>query len=104
MRRWRARHLLTAWVTYWVLLALFALGPAALAFQRASAKPHGKIGVTASFDDDILRLTVTDAAATAWTGAVPFLTAVLWIVVPPLVLWLLWLVLRPRPEEARVRG
>ena len=101
MRRWRARHLLTAWVVYWALLALFALGPAALAFQRASAKPHGKVAVTASYDDGIVRLTVADAASTAWTGAVPFLNAVLWVVGPPLVRWILWLALRPRLEEVR---
>jgi len=106
MRRWRARHLLTAWITYWVLLAAVALGPAVRAHFRILARPHGKENVTASFDSDILRLTVADAASTVWTGAVPFLSAVLWVAVPPLLLWLLWLALRPRSDEspARVRG
>jgi hypothetical protein len=104
MRRWRARHLLTTWIAYWALLALFALGPAALAFQRVSAKPHGKLSVSAGFENDDLYLTVSDAAATAWHGTIPFFAAVLWVVLPPLLLWILWVALRPRPEEVRVRG
>lgn len=101
MRRWRPRHLLVGWITYWLLLALYALGPAALAFQRASDKPHGKLGVTAGFEDDDLYFTVTDAAATIWHAAIPFANAVLWVVLPPLFLWLLWLALGAR-RGARV--
>ena len=101
MRRWRPRHLLLGWIAYWALLALYALGPAALAFQRAADKPHGKIAVSAGLENDDLYLTVTDAAATIWHGATPFASAVLWVVLPPLLLWLLWLGLGSR-RAARV--
>ena len=101
MQRWRPRHLLYAWVTYWVLLALYALGPAALAFQRGTDKPHGKLGATAGFEDDKLYGTITDGAATLWHATIPFTEAVLWVVLPPLILWLLWLALGSR-RAARV--
>ena len=99
-RRWRPRHLLAAWSAYWVLLVAYAIGPAVRAFVRASAEPNAKLTVAATVDDDILRLTVTNAAATVWTGGVPFLAAVLWVAIPPLLLWLLWLGLGARRETA----
>jgi hypothetical protein len=101
MRRWRPRHLLVAWSTYWALLAVYAFGPPTRAFLRASAQPGAKLTVAATVDDDILRLTVTNAAATVWTGGVPFFTAVLWVVLPPLFLWLLWLGLGARRDTTR---
>jgi len=106
-RHRRTRHLLIAWSAYWALLAAYAFGPAVQAFLRASAQPHAKLSVAGTFDDDILRLTVTDAGVTAWTGAVPFLSAVLWVALPPLLLWLLWLGLgarRDRTTAARIGG
>lgn len=79
-----------------MLLALYALGPAALAFQRGMDKPHGKLGASAGFEDDRLYGTITDGAATVWHATIPFAEAVLWVVVPPLLLWLLWMVLGSR--------
>ena len=106
MRRWRPRHLLLGWIGYWLILFLYALGPAALAFQRASNAPHGKLNVSAGFENDDLYLTVMDAAATIWHASIPFMHAVLWLVLPPLLLWLLWLGLGSRRGEGveRVRG
>jgi hypothetical protein len=37
-----------------------------------------------------LRLTVSDATSTLWTGAADVGTLMLWIAGPPLLMWLVW--------------
>jgi hypothetical protein len=95
LSRWRPRHLLIAWTTYWVVTALIALAPAIEAILRrvVPAGAHGN--VNASFNDGLLSLTVDGGGMTAWSGSTHLSTVILWASVPPLLLWLLWLVTRP---------
>ena len=106
MRRWRARHLLYSWIAYWAILFAVVFAPAIRAHFRILAAPHGKESVSAGFDDDILTLTLSDAASTVYSASVPFFTALLWMLGPPMLIWLLWLALRPREGVVgeRVRG
>ena len=112
LRRWRPRHLLLAWIGYWLTLALVSLGPPALTVWRVSRSPsaHGTLNVSAGFGDGLIRLTVAENGATIWDGSASPLTIILWLVGPPLALWLLWLLRRPgrRPahgaEAARTTG
>jgi hypothetical protein len=102
IRRWRAGHLLASWCAYWGALLLGALGPAALAVWRVSQRVTGKnaMGVTASIENGLARLVVTEHGAPAWTGQASLSTIALAIAVPPLVLWVGWLVTRRRPARA----
>jgi len=100
LSRWRAKHLLGAWVAYCVLLVLVKLGPALSAAFRAtnSAPGHGKMDV--SMNDGVFTANVVSDAG-HWTGSASVMSIVLWLCGPPLLLWLLWLVTRRAPTPAR---
>ena len=102
-RRWRARHLLLAWIAYWLVLLAVKLGPALAAAVRAVSSPdgHGKIDV--SSDGGMLTAHITGDAV-AWSGAASLTSIMLWIAVPPLLLWLAWLVSRRAPADATERS
>jgi hypothetical protein len=99
IKHWRARHLLSAWITYWVGLTLVAIGPALLDIWQLS-RTNAKGNASAAFTDGRLALTVQNGTATSWSGTVSLLAALLWIAVPPLVLWIGWMVSRPAPGSA----
>jgi hypothetical protein len=94
-RRMRAWHLLVGWGVYWTALVVVGLGPGLLAAWRVT-DPQGHGAINGSMGDGVLRLTVSDATSTLWTGAASVATLMLWIAGPPLVLWLVWLLSRPR--------
>ena len=91
LRRWRPGHLLLSWGTYWVGLALATLGPALPAILRATS---GQGSITASAGDQGVRLVVSEAGTTLWSGAASVSSIAFWIVGPPLVLWVVWLARR----------
>jgi hypothetical protein len=102
-RRWRARHLLLAWIAYWLVLLVVKLGPALAAAARAVNSPegHGKIDVSSNGG----ALTVhISGDAVAWSGAASLTSIMLWIAVPPLLLWLAWLVTRRAPAAEGERS
>jgi hypothetical protein len=100
--RWRSRHLLLAWVAYWlVLLAAVARSPL-IAVLRALSAPQGHGTMSLSMANAVLTLNVkTDGLS--YTGSSSLTSIALWIAGPPLVLWVLWLVTRPSPIAARER-
>ena len=100
LRRWRAKHLLLAWVVYWVLLVIVGLSPALALIVRALNAPKGLGSIGANVGNGIASLTVSSTAQT-WTGSVSLTSLALWIAGPPLLLWLLWLVTRRAPASAR---
>jgi hypothetical protein len=99
LRRWRPRHLLLAWVGYWIVLALVTLRPAIAAFWRLTSDPDGHGTVDASVGDGILSLSVKDPGGVVWQGSASVMSIVLWFAGPPLLLFLLWLAVRPRATE-----
>ena len=104
LSRWRAKHLLGAWVAYWIALFAVTLSPALVATIRAVSGPagHGKIDVSSDGGSLVARIT---GDGVAWSGSTSLASIALWIAGPPLLLWLVWLVTRrvPAPESERYR-
>jgi hypothetical protein len=102
-RDWGAKHLLIAWSAYWLALGVATLKPALEVLARISrAGAHGQ--VSAGMQDGLLRVTITSAGGSAWTGGIQFSSLVLWLFGPPLLLWLVWAVSRPRRHAASLPG
>jgi hypothetical protein len=102
LRRWRPRHLLIAWIAYWIAFAVVGLGPAVPAILRATRAGNGQGTISLSFANGLLELVVKVRGITTWSGSSHLLPLVLWLVVPPVLLWLAWLSTRRRHEaEAR---
>jgi hypothetical protein len=100
LSRWRAKHLLGAWVLYWIVLVLVKLGSGLLAASRVLSAPKGHGRIDVSMNDGVLTANILGDAV-HWTGSASFMSIVLWLSVPPLLLWLLWLVTRRAPAPAR---
>ena len=100
LNRWRPRQLLLAWIAYWVVLLIVALGPAVVAALPLIAGEKGHGSINASFGDAGLSLTVVRAGATVWQGSVGVLAAALWVAGPPLLLWLAWMWRRARSHTS----
>lgn len=103
--RWR-RGLIASWIAYWVLLALWAIGPAIPIIWRVT-RPGRHGTMSASFGGEGLTFTVSEGASSVWTGTVALGELALWVVVPPLLLLLLWMALARRarstaPDRERV--
>jgi len=96
LRRWRARHLLVAWIVYWVALIVFALHSALGPVARALTGPPGHGSIGASVDNGNFILKVTTDSQT-WTGSTSLTATALWFAVPPLLLFLVWLATRRAP-------
>ena len=100
LRRWRAKHLLIAWIVYWVVLLAVSLRTALGLVARGLMAPgtHGSVG--ASFENNDFILKVTTGTQT-WTSTTSLTSMVLWFAGPPLVLFLVWLVTRRSPVAER---
>ena len=97
--RWRPRHLLLAWIAYWIALVLVTLHPLLHALSRISREDaHGS--VNAGFGDGLLKVNVIEGGQTTWTGSISFLHLVLLVTIPPLVLWLGWVIGASRTNNA----
>jgi hypothetical protein len=99
LRRWRAQHLLAAWVVYWLVLALAVLGRPLRALWHLRQLPDGAGNASVSLGDKGFDGTISVHGATVWHGHVALGVLVAWLVVPPIVLWIVWLATRPRPES-----
>jgi len=99
--RWRPRHLLFAWITYWVVLLLAALGPAIVAALPVIGDEKGHGSINASFGSAGFSLTVLRGSTTVWQGEASVLSIALWLAGPPLLLWLAWMWRRARETSAR---
>jgi hypothetical protein len=95
LKRWRPATLLASWVVYWLLLAVFGLGPAIAAIWRAAHGGNGQSDVRLSFTNGLIKLVVTVAGHSTYSGSIHLLVLGLLIGLPPLVLWSLWLAQRP---------
>jgi hypothetical protein len=100
LRRWRARHLLIAWIVYWVVLLVVSLRSALGMTVRALTGPagHGSIGASVENGNFILKVV---AAGETWTGTTSLTAMALWFAGPPLVLFLVWLATRRAPVAER---
>lgn len=94
--RWRPRHLLFAWIAYWVVLLLVALGPAIVAALPVIGDEKGHGSINASFGSAGFSLTILRGSATVWQREASLLSIALWIAGPPLLLWLAWMWRRAR--------
>jgi hypothetical protein len=101
LRRWRAPHLLGAWIAYWVLLALVALGKPLTLMRQVGALPKGRSSANLGFGDQGFTGKIVADGATLWETNVPVGTVVAWIVIPPLLVWVAWLLSRPRPTPVQ---
>jgi hypothetical protein len=96
LRRWRARHLLVAWIVYWVALLVVSLHSALGPVARALTGPPGHGSIGASVDNSNFILKVTTDGQT-WTGTTSLTAMGLWFAGPPLLLFLVWLATRRAP-------
>ena len=99
LRRWRPRHLLLAWLTYWILALFIALRSALASIWRVTSDPDAHGSISAGITDGVFTLSVTDATGVIWQGGASVASIVLWAAGPPLLLFLLWLSVRPRVPE-----
>jgi hypothetical protein len=96
LARWRPRHLLAAWVAYWIALVGFALAPAIGAAWPILTEPDAHGTISAGFENARLHLTIQRESSTLYSASAHFLTLALWVAVPPLLLWAAWLIRRGR--------
>jgi len=91
---WHPRHLLGAWIAYWIFVVLVGLGPAIPLIWRISrAGGHGVI--TGGAADGAITFAITSGAS-AWTRSLSYGALTLLLVVPPILLWVAWAAARPR--------
>jgi hypothetical protein len=76
LRTWRARHVVTSWIVYWILLLLVVAWTPLTEYVR------------------IMTTTKKGEVSVHFSGSPTALA--LWIAGPPLLIWLAWLVSRPR--------
>ena len=100
IRRWQARHLLIAWIVYWVLLIGISMRSAIAAAMRALNAPHGLGSISASVDNGNFVLKASVGADT-WSRTMSITAMALWFAGPPLVLFLVWLATRRAPVVER---
>jgi hypothetical protein len=93
---WRPRHLLLAWVGYWIVALLVALRSAIAPISRVTGDPDAHGNISAGVSDGIFSLTVADSTGTIWQGGASLTSILLWFAGPPLLLVLLWMAVRPR--------
>ena len=102
LSRWRPRHLLLAWVAYWLVLIGTLARPPLVAALRALSAPDGHGTMSAGMANSIVTLSIkTDTLS--WSGSASLTTIAFWVAVPPLVLWALWMATRTRPVAAHER-
>lgn len=95
---WRARHLWTAWIAYWVIAFLAWIVPAIpLLWRIFKAGAHGTVSLSAN--DGVVSATVTSGAQ-VWVRSLSYGALTLLLVIPPLLLWLAWVIARPRRRVA----
>jgi threonine/homoserine/homoserine lactone efflux protein len=91
--RWKPKHLIGAWISYWGVLAIAALSPAAIAIWKVT-RPGMKGDASLSLGDGGLNLHVTAAGVTTWNRTASVAMVVLAVAGPPLLLWLCWVLSR----------
>jgi len=101
-RRWQAKHLLVAWLVYWVLLIAVSLRPALVAAMRALNAPKGLGSLSASVENGNFVLKAAVGSET-WSRSMSLTAMMLWFAGPPLVLFLVWLVTRRAPAPVSER-
>jgi hypothetical protein len=99
LRNWRPRHLLLAWVGYWIVALLFALRSAIAPIWRVTTDPDAHGNISAGVTDGTFSMTVADSTGVIWQGTASLMSILLWFAGPPLLLFLLWLAARPRAAE-----
>ena len=99
LRNWRPRHLLLAWVGYWIVALLVALRSAIGPIWRVTSDPDAHGNISADVTDGILSLSVADSTGVIFQGSASMMSILLWFAGPPLLLFLLWLAVRPRAAE-----
>jgi len=96
-RSWR--FLLGLWSAYWAVLAVFMLGPLAVAVYRATSASDGHGSVTASLGDGGFVVTVIRDSQTIYSLSLHVIAAALWIAGPPLLAWLAFAIASRRQIE-----
>jgi hypothetical protein len=99
LRHWRPRHLLAAWVVYWILALLVAMRSGIATIWRVTTDPDAHGNISAGVTDGVFSISVSDATGTVWQSSASLMTILLWFAGPPLLLFLLWLAVRPRAAE-----
>ena len=99
--RWRPRHLMFAWIAYWVALLLVALGPAIVAALPVIGDEKGHNSINASFGSAGFSLSILRGSTTVYQREASLLSIALWIAGPPLLLWLAWMWRRARDTTER---
>ena len=91
---WRPRHLLAAWIAYWIVLVIGWLGPAIpILFRLSRQGAHGTASLAAN--GGVLSFLVSATGHTLMRS-VSYGVLTLVLIGPPLLLWTLWVAVRPR--------
>jgi hypothetical protein len=96
-RSWR--FLLGLWSAYWAGLAVFTLGPLAVAVLRATRASDGHGSMTASLGDKGFMDSVVRDGQTIYSLSLHVIAAALWIAGPPLLAWLAFAISERRRVE-----
>jgi hypothetical protein len=91
-RRWRSRLLLlTACVTYWLVLAIAALGPAVAAGWRATHPGATNGTISVRLTNSLLEISISGHGMSGWAGSIHLGALALWLLGPPFLFWMIWL-------------
>jgi len=104
LSRWSPRRLLLAWIAYWFVALIVALGPATIAALPVIADEHGHGSINASFGNGGFSLNVLRGSTTVWHGEASLMAIAFWFAVPPLALWVAWVWRRARAGASMSTG
>jgi hypothetical protein len=101
LSNWRPRHLLAAWVTYWIAAVCWTLGPTLLKVWQITRRSDIKSSASVSLGNEGLHIDISQAATSVWSVSASVGEIVALVTVPPLLLWVAWLLLRPKRGAPR---
>lgn len=99
-RRWRWRHLFSAWLAYWAGLVVVVLWEPLTVARRLARLPDNQASIAVEFKNTVFSAVFAERGVTVWSGTATLLEIVLWIAGPPLLLWVIWAMSRPKARSA----
>ena len=97
LRRWRPRHLMLAWIAYWLTLLVVVLPRPIMIARRLAQLPEGQGNISVELGTSGFKLTMMRQGTVEYAASMSVTALLLWILGPPLVLWLIWFAQARRP-------
>jgi hypothetical protein len=99
-RNWRLRHVVLAWVAYWVTLALVVLPKPIAIARRLTRLPDGHGSISVDVGSAGFRIVMSQDGAPVWSGSLSLTMLALWLAGPPLLIWAAWFLRRGQAQPA----